>query len=218
MSNHIYQFGDKVLHTKRPEWGIGSVSKVEESLINGERAQRLTIRFPNAGLKTIVAATGNGLSPDLKKIEDNSQAHVNGEATPSDSSVEQWMRMSQSEWLNPLAQRKIREAMTRVPEDCTDAFISLRRRLTNTFALYKFDKSGRGLIDWAVAQSGLDDPLSRFTRQELEQLFDRWASEREAHLAKLLHSTHDDKALLREALAEAPRSAQAAVKKHLAVR
>lgn len=219
MLNQNYQYGDKVLHTNRPEWGVGSVTKVEESLINGERAQRLTIRFPNAGLKSIIASANDGAGAELRKVEDHTQGHLNGVSDAStDTSVEQWMQMSQSDWLSPLAQRKVREMMNRIPEECTDAFISLRKRLANTLALYRFDKSGRGLIDWAVAQSSIDDPLTRFSRQELEQLFDRWATERDTHLSRLLHATHDDKTLLREALTGAPKAAQDAVRKHLAVR
>lgn len=208
MTGNVYQFGDRVTHEQRPEWGVGSVVKVEEALINGERAQRVSIRFPNAGLKSIIATQAA-----LRRVEANGESHLNGESHQNGSRFEQWERMDQSEWLSPLAQRKIREVMTAIPESCTDAFNSFRKRFTNTVRLYKYDKSGRGLIDWAIAQSGLDDPLSRFTRQELEQLFDRWVTERDRHLGKLLQSAHNEKAVVREVLREAPPAAQQAARR-----
>ena len=68
-------------------------------------------------------------------------------------------------------------------------------------------------MDWAVAQTGLDDPLSRFTRHELEQHFDRWAYEREQHLSKLLQEARLEPATVNNALKNALPSAQSAVRK-----
>ena len=60
--------------------------------------------------------------------------------------------------------------------------------------LYRFEPATPGrlpydgvkLIDWAVAQSGLDDPLARFTRHELETFYGRFAFERDALLVRYL--------------------------------
>ncbi len=220
MSDETFQFGDKVLHNARPEWGAGSVVKVEEAIINGERAQRLSIRFPNAGLKCLIAGKSSGA--ELKKVKEEDNGHatslngLSGVAPSGTSRLEQWEQMSRTEWLSPLAQRKIKEVMTSVPEECTDAFIPLPKRLANTLRLYKYDKSGKGLIDWAVSQSGLNDPLTRFTRTELEQLFDRWGTLRDLHLAKLLDAGREETAMLREVLQAAPPAAVQHVRKHFA--
>ena len=53
MSNPTFSKGDRVLHTERPEWGIGAIVKAERLTVNDQPAQRLTVRFPNAGLKTL---------------------------------------------------------------------------------------------------------------------------------------------------------------------
>ena len=36
MSNERFAFGDRVRHSKRPEWGIGSVVKAEDLSVNVE--------------------------------------------------------------------------------------------------------------------------------------------------------------------------------------
>ncbi len=56
MSQHDYQPGDRVRHQQRPERGVGSVTKVERCTTNGREAQRLSVRFPNAGLKALNTA------------------------------------------------------------------------------------------------------------------------------------------------------------------
>jgi hypothetical protein len=130
--------------------------------------------------------------------------------------VEYWNKMSETDWLGPMARKKVEQAMITLPEEVKDPFNSLAKRLTLTLGLYRFDRSGRGLMDWAVAQTGLDDPLSRFTRQELEQKFDRWALERENHLAKLMQEARapgTDSAGLSAVIKEAPAAGRDAVRR-----
>jgi hypothetical protein len=91
-------------------------------------------------------------------------------------------------------------------------------RLNLTLGLYRFHKSGHSLVDWAVAQSGMADPLTRFTRQELEQLFDRWAYERDVHLSRLLQDARNEQAIVAAAVKTAPKPAQDAVRRFTANR
>ena len=76
-----------------------------------------------------------------------------------------------------------------------------------------FFQRSRSLIDWAVAQSGLDDPLSRFTRHELEVLFDQWATRRAEQLQKLLTQARGDQQLVARLVAAAPPAAQQSVRR-----
>jgi hypothetical protein len=204
MSNQRFEFGDRVRHTKRPEWGIGSVVKTEAVTINGQAGQRVSVRFPGQGLKTL-----NTVYAELERVED-AAAPLNGENV---STVRDWDRLSQSDWLAPVAQRKIEEAMISLPADVRDPFNSVRRRLVLSLDLYRFDRSGRGLIDWAIAQTGMQDPLSRFSRHELEQFFDRWAFERDMHLGRLLQEAEAESIEVDALLSRAPRSARAAVRR-----
>lgn len=75
--------------------------------------------------------------------------------------------------------------MAALPAEASNPFLSASRRLEFVLSLYRFEPQTR-LIDWAVAQSGLGDPLSRFSRHELEQFFQLWAFERDAALQRLL--------------------------------
>jgi hypothetical protein len=202
--------GDKVRHPGRPEWGVGTILKAEIAAdlpMNGHPKQRLSVRFPNAGIKTIV--TGYA---DLVRVTDNIDP-----ITANETEIAQyWNRMSESDWLGDVARKKVEQAMITLPEDVRDPFASLAKRLSLTLGLYRFDRSGRGLMDWAVAQTGLDDPLSKFTRHELEQKFDRWAFERENYLAKLLQEARAPGAehgALQIALKTAPPTAQEAVRR-----
>ena len=117
-----------------------------------------------------------------------------------------------------MARKKVDETMIALDADVRDPFSSLRRRLTLTLDLYRFQRVGRALIDWAVAQSGLSDPLSRFTRHELEQLFDRWAEHRDSHLHRLLKEAQGDATLTQELVASALAPAQEAVRRLTAAR
>ena len=68
-------------------------------------------------------------------------------------------------------------------------------------------------MDWAVAQSGLNDPLSRFTRHELEELFDQWAAQREEMLQKLVGEARSEPDLLRKLVAAAPPAARESLRR-----
>jgi hypothetical protein len=204
-SMHQFEFGDRVRHQKRPEWGVGSVVKAEQVTVEGQPTQRLSIRFPNAGIKTL-----STLHAELERLEGEVTEPIteNGQGGIADLD-----RLGEEGWLGPVVKRKIEEVMTTLPEQARDPFRGLRARLEFTLQLYRFDRSGRGLVDWAVAQSGLEDPLSRFTRQELEQKFDRWAFERDNHLRRLLAEARSEAPTVDAVMRSAPPAARAAVQR-----
>ena len=210
MSDKTFASGDRVRHAGKPEWGIGTVVKVEQLPVNGHASQRLSIRFPNGGTKTLV--TGHA---DLQRVTESADPF--NQEVPS---VQAWDKMNESDWLSPLAKRKVEEAMISLPTDIRDPFNSMSKRLTIMLNLYRFDRTGKGLMDWAVAQTGLDDPLTRFSRQELEQKFERWCFERDGYLAKLLQECRSggEQLALTSALKEAPPAAVEAVRRHSATR
>lgn len=211
MTEKRFAFGDSVRHTKRPEWGVGAVIRTEETSINGQPAQRVAVRFPNAGLKRLVSTQAELERVSVETADDADE--VTGA-----SRLEAWEKLEESEWLGPLAKRKIEETMVSLPESVRDPFLSIDRQLAATLNLYRFDRSGRGLIDWAVAQSGLKDPLSRFTRQDLERLFDRWAHNRDAHLARLLATARYESGVVDNAVRSAPKPARDAIRRCMALR
>jgi hypothetical protein len=199
----MFTQGMQVRHRQRPEWGTGAVTRVEPLTRAGARDQRLWIKFGNAGLKTLLAS-----GADLEIIEGTGAA----EHTFAAREI-----ASEGGWLGQIAQKKPEQAMAELPPNATDPFILPERRLKNLLALYRFD-AGTKLIDWAVAQSGLDDPLSRFTRIELEAFYKNWSLERDLALTRLVTEFRRKRAPVDAILAEAPRSALAVLQRFDKVR
>lgn len=164
-------------HPERPEWGVGSVTRTEICTISGNRDLRVWVRFPNAGEKVLLAS--------IAKLEVIGE--VRGlEAIYARPTITQVEGANADGWLAKIGERNATELMTSIAPEATDPFASGPVRLERTLRLYRFEGSGGSLIDWAVAQSGLSDPMTRFNRQELEQLHKRWLFNLDAHLAKLL--------------------------------
>lgn len=204
MSTRKFEFGDRVRHTKRPEWGIGSIVKTEHLSVNGQDAQRVAVRFPNAGLKTISTAHA-----ELEVMTDA----IAGPPAVDEHPLAGWDKMSESDWLGEVAQRKVHEAMVSLSEAVRDPFNSLQHRLGACLDLFRFERTGASLLDWAVGQSGLDDPLSRFTRHELEVFFDQWAGNRTEHLQLLLGQARGDRQLVEKLVAAANPAARESVRR-----
>ncbi|MCB9839220.1 MAG: DUF3553 domain-containing protein [Phycisphaeraceae bacterium] len=165
---HRFQFGDRVVHAEKPEWGVGQVIGAEDLAIDGVAGQRLKIRFEREGLKSLATQMAALRPAESQTTMERAEAATVPGLDPGAS------------------ERVVREVMTAIPEPARDPFASLTARLSATMALYRFDATGASLMDWAAAQSGLADPLSRFNRHELEELFKRYAVNRDEHLKSLL--------------------------------
>lgn len=209
MPKESFEFGDRVRLRRRPEWGIGSIVKVEAAMRNGTRSQSISVRFANEGLKV--------LNTSVAELELVSHEHDEALADAKAHPMVQWQKFSEGDWLAPMAQRKIQEVMISLPENVRDPFRSIRIRLRQTLDLFRFERTGGSLIEWAIAQTGLDDPLTRFTRQELELHFDRWMTQRQSHLQKLLNEASQSVEFARveidSLVAAAPLAAQEAVRR-----
>lgn len=154
-------------HAVRPEWGEGVVESAAQA--PGEAgAQRLVVSFANHGRVTINTAFASIIP-------------ANGAQASAPA---------QQGWLDRVAASSSAAASPRsladLPEACTDPFAPLTRRVKETLELYRFDRTPRSVMDWAVAQTGLTDPLSSHSRHELEQQFLAFERLREAHLTSLL--------------------------------
>lgn len=167
----MYTQGMQVRHRQRPEWGAGTISRVESLTRGSVRDQRLWIKFGAVGLKTLLAS-----GADLEVVEGTGAA----EHTFAAREI-----ASEGGWLGQIAKKRPEQAMSELPPDTTDPFLTPERRLKNLLGLYRFEGSSK-LIDWAVAQSGLDDPLSRFTRIELEAFYKEWSRDRDVTLHRLI--------------------------------
>ena len=167
-----FRVGDVVVHPRRPEWGHGVVQRAQDDHHQGQPGQRLTIDFPNHG-KTII---NTAVVPVIPK-----------DATePMSSSTSSGP--SSRGWLGTLADNNgnTEHELTALPQAMTDPFGSIGSRLVATLDSFRFSTEARLLLDWAVAQTGLDDPLTKYTRHELEEAFPRFTRQRDRHLKDLV--------------------------------
>ncbi len=197
------EFGDRVTHPKFPEWGSGAVIKVENTHANGEPVKRVTARFTHAGLKTFVGTS----FPLIVMEKDHAMPGDTIGKRPAIAEVEDLERSG----LNQAVEQKLEEIMFAIPMACRDPFNTLEHRMRRTLDLYKYDTSGKGLMHWAMAQTGMDDPLTRFNRTELEMYFKQYSFLLKKHLSKLLREFQDDKATLKQIVDEAPSGARRVV-------
>ncbi len=197
-----FKFGDRLVHEARPEWGTGIVTAVQPTEEDGVACQRVTIRFDRAGLKT--------LTTNIAKlaIADDDTHPASSVATPQGAS-----------WLTQLEKGTVDEMMSRLPEAVRDPFTTLQARIEATLKLYRFSLQGGALIDWAAAQTGLKDPMTRFNRHELETLFQRYAAARDEHLKSLvIEGRRKDPATTERLMGAAPQSARDALRRLNALR
>jgi len=163
-----YQQGDVVTHPTRPEWGQGVIKHSQAIVHQGTAAQRLSVEFANRGRVVINTA----VAPLAPK----------GQTQPMSSSI-----TSSGGWLDQLERgNKDTHELWELPEALTDVFTSDLQRLLATLDTYKYNTEPRPLIDWAVRQTGMDDPLSKYTRHDLEQAFARFARDRDLHLKEMI--------------------------------
>lgn len=158
-----FEIGDRVLHATKPEWGVGHIARASAETHEGRPVQRLTIRFERAGVKTLSTAHAD-LRPAPAEPTSDPAAPEDGQA---------------GEPITP-------ERMIALPEPARDPFASPLERLTQTLSLYRFSNQGGSLLDWAAMQSGLADPLTRFSRHDLEDLYDRFNRTLDQHLGALV--------------------------------
>jgi len=168
---HTFQRGDAVTHPRRPEWGQGVVRQATTIQYQGQSAQRLAIDFAHQGrvvINTAVAPIApKGNPPPMRSANTTS---------------------SGSGWLDQLekANTGSKHELWDLPSAMTDPFASLTQRITATLESFRYSAEPRSLIDWAIAQTDLHDPLSKYTRHELELAFPRFTRDRNSHLLDLV--------------------------------
>ena len=193
--------GDTVRHPKRPEWGLGTVRSIQAIVQpDGSRAQRLTVDFANQGRKNINTAiaplTREGDAPPTTAKTTAAVASANGSTDASGGGS------GGSGWLDALDPEGAKSnELWDLPDELSDPFASPAERLKATLQTYRFSTEPRALMDWAVVQTGLNDPLSKYTRSELEQAFPRYVRDRDAHLKDLVRQLKraNDYAALKDA-------------------
>lgn len=181
MDTRTWSRGDRVVHATKPEWGHGEVIVAQPSRHDGKACQNLTIRFDRAGTKTVSTAFASFRSVGEAGPPAAVSPIVERAATPAEEN----RPMPDALALAVSADDAV-ERLKSLPEDATDPFRPLTARLKATLDLYRFSDSGGSILDWAAAQTGLSDPLSRFSRHELERYFQDFRIAADNHLRKLV--------------------------------
>ncbi len=215
---HDFEVGQRVRHRARPEWGDGVIQAAEAVSADGGRAQRLTVTFTHYGRITLNTAHAR-----LERLgvpaTDSEQA-----TTPNMNQSRRAQPQTEGGWLSRLESATGRGdgngSLTALPDEATDPFRSLSARLKTTAKLWRFSTEPRSLMDWAVAQTGLEDPLSRYNRHELEQQFKVFDQARLGHLRELIQTARksgdgDAQATVEALKADANTDVRAAVQRAL---
>lgn len=151
-----FERGQRVRSAARPEWGVGVIQRVQPA---GPGAFRLEIQFAS-GFRVVTAPPAVLTPPDAP-------------AAPQ-----------QTGWLDQLAGRTADERLRAIP-DLGDALTPMSERLERAFALLRFQDTPEGLVGWARAQTGMPDPLTHWTRDDLQAAFADFAIRREAAIREL---------------------------------
>lgn len=184
-----WKAGDRLVHVRRPEWGEGTVVTAKPAVHEGSSCQQLSIRFAHErGLKNILTAIA-----DLRFVPGGGTGQSSaGGARPASTARSAPLGRSpapgpdaEAGWLDALERERAGSDLSGLPEDCTDPLLPERTRFERTLALYRFKPEGGSLIEWATAQTGLRDPLTRYNRHELEEQFFRFRRRLDDHARAL---------------------------------
>ena len=177
-----FKVGDKVAHPKKPEWGTGVVIEARPQTHNGVQAQRLRVDFANKRNTTINTA----IAPLVPGDAINKNFHT-PKGLGQDMSMSTGADKLGSGWLDQLEGKSSgKRELWDLPDGCDDPFSSDAEQLDATLETFKYSTDPGPLFQWAVVQTGLDDPLSKYTRVELEQAFPRYARDRDNRLFELV--------------------------------
>jgi Protein of unknown function (DUF3553) len=194
-SKRTWTIGDRVVHTGRPEWGVGEVRAAKGVIDAGDSSQLLTVRFERGGIKT--------LSTAIAELREPSQVALSENAPPPDAVTA------------ALDATEIDRRFSTLPDLSTDPFKSRRLRLESSLGLYRFSGTGSSLLDWAAMQTGMKDPLSRFSRHDLEHQFQRFSHALDQHVRKLVQELkREDAQALSQVLSSAPPEAKRALRRY----
>jgi hypothetical protein len=155
--------GRTVRCVARPEWGNGNVLTIKPATMNGRPVHRVSIQF----------ATGHRVLMVPPAILIGPEALSEPEIPAT--------------WIETIAGRTPDDRLRLVPASATEVLGSPTARVAALAPYYEIDPDDeKALLRWARGQSGIPDPLVRWTRDELQSAFRAFCTERDDHLRGLL--------------------------------
>ena len=145
--------GASVRNAARPDWGAGRVLRIEATRVDGAPAHRVQVQFPTGSRALLV--------PPARLIAPTPEPQRTGG------------------WLDQLGKNTLDDRLRRLPETCADAF-GARARLAGVLPLFALGDDPAALLGWARSQTGVADPLSHWSRDELTSAFADFCLARDA--------------------------------------
>lgn len=152
--------GRKVSVVGKPDWGTGIVRRIQTTTINGATQHRVSIQF-NQGIKVLVA-------PPARLID------------PLDEP-----QRKEAGWIEQIGGGSLDARLRELPDSAVQVLGTIPQRLDAVLPYYARMSDGKDLIRWARRQTGVGDPLSQWSRDELEVAHGVFCNERDAHLRNL---------------------------------
>ncbi len=152
--------GTRVRNPARPEWGAGTVLRVQTTTVGGETVHRVAVQF-DTGHRVLVIPPGKLVSADPE---------------PS----------RQTGWLDQVARQTLDEQLVALPAAVREFLGTSAQRLIVLARLYEWDDDAASILRWARSQVGVADPLAHWTRDELRAAFDEFCRRRDRLLRDTL--------------------------------
>jgi hypothetical protein len=176
--------GQRVCNPARPEWGSGTVLRVQSSMVQGQLVHRISVQFAT-GHRTLLVPPGSITEPQTEP-------------------------QRAAGWLDQMGHRTLDDRLTTLPEAVREFLGTCTQRMIVLARLYTLEDDGAALLKWARSQAGVADPLAHWTRDEIRAAFDEFCRRRDTLLRELAATLRQTQgpAAVRAALAEVPDGAR----------
>lgn len=148
--------GAKVQNAARPDWGVGTVVRIERTQAGGAPAHRVWVQF-QLGRKAMLVPPARLIAPQPPPTRTQG-------------------------WLDTLAANTLDDRLRRLPDEAVNVLGTPRDKLDALLPLYGWTEDSNSILRWARKQTGVGDPLSEWTRDELLAAFAAFVQERDAAL------------------------------------
>lgn len=156
---HAALKGQRVQVAARPDWGVGIVLKVLSTTIGDAPQHRVTVQFAH-GTRTLL------VPPAVLSAPSDQPEKPQG-------------------WIDALGKDSLDHRLRQVDDEALRVLGGIRTRLAAVYPLYEFTDDPKSISLWARKQTGVGDPLSRWSRDELALAFTAFCNDRDAHLRNL---------------------------------
>ena len=145
--------GQKVCLPSRPEWGVGTVLRVQSISVHSEPRHRVSIQFTSGHRLLYV--------PPARLAMPGSQPQ------------------RASGWLDAAGGEDLDARLRGLPDFAREFLGTPRQRVIMLAPLFACDDEAAELVTWARAQTQVADPLSLWSRDELRSAYEEFCRRRD---------------------------------------